>query len=137
MNIRPASRTDLNEIQRLLSQHNLPTADINENSVQFFVGESGCEIYGVIGLEKYDNIGLLRSLVVKESYKGQNLGLKLVNYLFEFGNRRAIQELFLLTDTAVDYFKKIGFVEIEKESTPKKLKKPESLKNYVRILQWL
>ncbi|HBH49363.1 MAG TPA: hypothetical protein DDX98_12020, partial [Bacteroidales bacterium] len=78
--------------------------------------------------EKYDNIGLLRSLVVKESYKGQNLGLKLVNYLFEFGNRRAIQELFLLTDTAVDYFKKIGFVEIEKESTPKKIKETREFK---------
>jgi len=36
--IQPAKREDLNEIVNLLSDNNLPTIDIKENTVQLFVG---------------------------------------------------------------------------------------------------
>jgi amino-acid N-acetyltransferase len=119
MNIRPAAQTELKEIERLLSENSLPVEDINDGKIQFFVGENDCEIFGVIGLEKYNELGLLRSLAVKNSYKGKKLGLSLVDYLFMFSNKRQIKELYLLTDTAVEYFQKIGFREVDREMVPK------------------
>lgn len=82
--IQPAKNSDLKEITSLLLDNQLPTIDINENTVQLFVGLINNEIIGTIGLEKYKPFGLLRSLAVNDEYKNHKIGEKLVKHLFYF-----------------------------------------------------
>ena len=102
--IKPAKRADLNEIVNLLSDNNLPTIDISENTVQLFNGLFDNKIIGIIGLEKYNNVGLLRSLAVKDTFKNQKIGERLVKHLLNFSSAEKIEELYLLTTTAEKYF---------------------------------
>ena len=66
-------------VKGLLSEANLPTSDITPEKLQtFFASESDGEVDGVVGLELYGNVGLLRSLVVPPRRRSQGLGSALV-----------------------------------------------------------
>lgn len=118
LNIRPATNTDLEDILNLLSANQLPTIDMNENSVQLFVALFNNELIGTIGIEKFNQLALLRSLAVKDKFKNQKVGEQLVNYLFDFSKVEHISELYLLTTTAEKYFYKFGFHKIDRLKVP-------------------
>lgn len=118
LKIQPATENDLKEIKSLLTVNQLPTEDINEKSVQLFISIFNNELIGTIGIEKYNQIGLLRSLAVKDEYRNQKVGEKLVNFLFDYCKGEQIRELYLLTTTAEKYFERIGFQKIDRNNVP-------------------
>jgi len=131
--IQPAKREDLNEIVNLLSDNNLPTIDIKENTVQLFVGLLNNKIIGIIGLEKYNGVGLLRSLAIKDTFKNQKFGERLVKQLLDFCSREKIEELYLLTTTAEKYFEKFGFQKTERFKIPETIKQTREFKDICPI----
>ncbi len=76
----------------------------------------GGEVVGVAGLELYGNQGLLRSVAVADSMHNRGYGAALANYVICEARKSRVQELFLLTTTAPEFFKKLGF----KEEKPRK-----------------
>ena len=57
----------------LLEDNNLPTEDLVDNSFEYFFAFGDKDnALGVIGLELFDNIGLLRSLVVSQESRGKD-----------------------------------------------------------------
>lgn len=119
MTLRKATENEYRAILHLLASNHLPTADIYEKKITLFVGVIENEIVATIGIELYGNEALLRSLCVKEGFKNQKLGEKMLSYLFNFCAAESIKTLFLLTTTAEHYFVRYGFEKIMRDETPK------------------
>lgn len=74
-------------MERLLSKYGLPTDDLHNNSVELFAKVEGDRLLGTIGLERYGESGLLRSLCIKESMRGKGLAKALVKELELYGRK--------------------------------------------------
>lgn len=117
MILRAARADDILQIVTLLSKDDLPT-DIEDHLDDFIVAENDGLVIGAIGLEQDGTSGLLRSLVVAESARGQRLGHRLCNRLFERAAQLRLSQLYLLTTTARDFFLKLGFQQTERADVP-------------------
>lgn len=109
---------EIEEIKAILREGNLPISDINEDNIRFFVIKADEEIIGIIGLERYNGIGLLRSLAVKDRYKKKGVGRQLIDTLVGYAKEQNLQELYLLTTTTEKYFERFGFENIERCFVP-------------------
>ena len=63
--IRPAKKNDLENLSELLERLELPLAGVQEHFSNFLVAEKNRRVIGAVGLEIYENVGLLRSLAVE------------------------------------------------------------------------
>ena len=118
INLDKANIKDLGFIEHLLKENNLPFEDIKTLGKDFFLAYEGSLLVGMIGLEKFNNIGLLRSFVVKEEYRNKGYGRKICDSLIQLAKLQNIRELYLLTTTAKKFFEIIGFKVIEKTIVP-------------------
>lgn len=118
IDITPINNSDLADVIKLLNNNNLPTIDIANSSIHLFVGKYNNEIVGVIGIEIYKTTGLLRSLAVEDSFKKLKIGTKLIRKIFNHSLSNNIADVYLLTETAPDYFKKFSFDEVDRSSVP-------------------
>jgi len=62
-------------------------------------------------------LGEIRSLIVKESYRGKKIGEGLIFTLLEEAKDLALQKVLVLTYKQ-SFFERLGFIEIPKESLP-------------------
>lgn len=122
MDLIKASTKDLDLIEGLLKQNDLPYQDIKTTGKDFFLAYDNSLFIGCVGLEKFDRIALLRSMVVKEKYRNKSYGKQICSLLMEYAKAQDIRELYLLTTTAKDFFEKIGFEIIERNSAPDAIK---------------
>lgn len=122
LNLIKAETKDLDLIIELLKQNDLPSQDIKTTGKEFFLGYYNSIFIGIVGLEKFDSIGLLRSMIVKEGYRNKGYGKQICISLIEYAKTQGIKELYLLTTTAEDFFEKIGFEVIERNSAPDAIK---------------
>ena len=79
--LRRADESDLAYVERLLSDAGLPSADLRTSPVRFYVGYDGDERIGVGDLERYGTDGLLRSVVVERSARGNGYGTAICDAL--------------------------------------------------------
>ena len=107
--IRTANDSDLAAVERMLSASDLPLDGVRENFASFVVAEDEHEIAGAAGLEKFGSAALLRSAVVAPEHRGNGIGRLLVEHLLERAEEAGIDELYLLTTTAENYFPRFGF----------------------------
>src|SRR5687768_2500673 len=106
----------------LLSAAKLPVQDLPEQPENFFVAITRNKVVGGIGLEQYGKYGLLRSLVVDPSWRGRQIADGLVRQLEKHAAQLGLESLFLLTETAPEYFQKKGFGFITRAEVPDVLK---------------
>lgn len=118
MKIREATNRDLDAVESLLSENNLPLDGVKENFSSFVVAEDAGEIAGAIGLERFGSVALLRSAVVSPEHRGSGVGRKLVEQVLERAEKDGIEELFLLTTTAEKYFPRFGFTPTSRSAVP-------------------
>lgn len=118
MKIREATNRDLDAVESLLSANNLPLDGVKENFSSFVVAEDRGKIAGAIGLEKFGSAALLRSAVVSPDYRGSGVGRRLVEHLLERAEKEGIEDLFLLTTTAENYFPRFGFARTNRLAVP-------------------
>jgi amino-acid N-acetyltransferase len=116
----------LEKLQQFLLANKLPHQDIDVESsnTKMFLGyydEVG-ELIGSGELEFYGDAALLRSLTVKENQRGKNLGKKIVDDLVSQARKASINNIFLLTETAKDFFEKKGFKTISRNAVPEHVK---------------
>jgi len=122
MKIRKATTRDLDAVEGLLSANDLPLDGVKENLSGFIVAEEGGRIIGAVGLEKFGSIALLRSAVVSNEHRGSGVGRRLVEHILERAEKDGIEELFLLTTTAEDYFPRFGFTRTTRSTVPPAVK---------------
>ena len=113
-----AAAVDLAIINRWLTEAHLPHDDLASQLPRFIVAHEGEVIVGVIGLEVYGHIGLLRSLVVRSDVRGRGIGRELVERLCAHATIQGVRDLYLLTVDTKDYFTILGFKHIERTLAP-------------------
>jgi amino-acid N-acetyltransferase len=80
------------------------------------------EPWGCVGLEIYGDSALLRSMAITPEHQGKGLGTALTEAIIEDARKRGIKTLFLLTETAEDFFRRFGFQKVEREVVPENVK---------------
>lgn len=120
--IEKITKSALEKAKNLLVENDLPIEDIEASPITFFIATMNNNTVGTIGLEHYHEIGLLRSLAVKNNYKDLKIGSDLIEHLVKYCKKNSIKELYLLTTTAEKYFEKFNFQRIPRVDTPTVIK---------------
>ena len=110
---------DESAVKNLLSESSLPVADITAKHMEHFFGcGSGSKLEGVVGLELYGEVALLRSLAVAASRRGAGLGSVLVAHAERYAREQGAKSLYLLTTTADAFFLRRGLCPGPKRRSP-------------------
>ncbi len=117
MTIAPLGPEWRREVVDLLTASQLPVSDLS-NRIQMLGVWKEAQLVGVIGLEPYGDVGLLRSLAVDRSVRGTGLGGRLVEELESLAGSEGIGALYLLTTTAESFFEKRGYQCVPRETAP-------------------
>ena len=110
-------------VKRLLRESYLDCSDLTPEHLRHFFGSGKKEkLEGVVGLELFETVGLLRSLAVVSSRQKSGLGSKLVAHAEDYARSRGIKFLYLLTVTAEDFFRQRGYQRCRREDAPSAIK---------------
>ncbi len=113
-----AQPQDLAKICTLLQAQQLPVEDISDHISFLLIRNTANRIVGCCGLESYSSAGLLRSLVVDPAFQGKGLGKQLAQQTLEIAKKKELEAVYLLTTTAADFFRKIGFHPVSRTEVP-------------------
>lgn len=113
-----ATTETIDYVEELLEASGLPTRDLREAPAEFYFGYDGGRRVGVGGLECYGTEGLLRSVVVEESARGEGVGTVLCERLERTARAEGIERLYLLTTTAAEFFDRRGYATIDRSEPP-------------------
>lgn len=117
--IRQATTDDLPAIAQILGNAGLPFSDIGESHLpDFLVVEKDGAVVGCVGIERYGNDALLRSLAVDASRQGVGQGRHLVDAIETYARETRVKRLFLLTNSASGFFEDHGYHEIARDTAP-------------------
>lgn len=117
MHIEPLSPNG--ELRALLERCGLPVADLAAaTSLQCYGCRRDDRLLGVVALESYGAVALLRSLAVAPEARGSGLGQALVRFAERAAAARHIGQLYLLTNTAAPFFAKLGYQATARETAP-------------------
>lgn len=86
------------------------------------VAKAGAKVVGVIGVEIQGRAGLLRSLCVKQAYRGQGIAKVLNSRIVAYARANKIERLYLFTLSAERFASKLGFHKIDKKQVPKSIR---------------
>lgn len=107
------------ELLALLERCGLPVADIaTATALRFYGCQRDGRLLGVVALESYGAVALLRSLAVSAEARRSGLGYALVRFAERQAAARQIACLYLLTTTAAAFFAKLGYQAMARESAP-------------------
>ena len=110
-------------VKQLLSESGLPIEDINEQHLRHFFGcGSDIILEGLVGLELYGDVALLRSLAVSPARRGAGWGSKLVAHAEHHAHEQGVKSLYLLTTTAEPFFLRLGYARLPRDEAPEAIK---------------
>ena len=119
MIIRPGVAADFAIVEGWLRDAALPVEDLTPDHMNdFLVAVVDTRPAGMIGLEQFDKLGLLRSLVIDPAARRSGIGRQLVAALEAKAVARGVAELWLLTIDAEAYFLKLGYEIKERDRAP-------------------
>ena len=107
--ITPAAPADLPAILALLAASKLPRATIEDHVASTLVARHESAVVGTAALELYGDAALLRSVTVATELRGQGLGIALTLAALDLARRHRVRTVYLLTETAGQFFPKFGF----------------------------
>jgi amino-acid N-acetyltransferase len=109
------------QIINLLQSQKLPSEDLPLLLNDFYIALEEDKLIGVIGMERYSHYGLLRSMAVHPGYRNRHIAETLVNMLEDKAAATGITSMFLLTETAANYFERKGYDTITRDDVPNDL----------------
>ena len=106
-------------VKHLLNLSKLNVSDLTPEHLKYFFGlGTKDEPEGIVGLELFKTIGLLRSLAVVQTRRRNGLGSKLVAHAEDYAGSHGIKSLYLLTNTAETFFMHRGYKRIRRDDAP-------------------
>lgn len=113
-----ADQRDLSYVESLLAAEDLPVRDVRSKPECFYVALEGDDPVGVGGLEVRGTEGLVRSLVVEPSVRGDGYGTRICDRLEDEARADGVEALYLLTTTAADFFAARGYEVVDRSAAP-------------------
>lgn len=114
MRIDRSSPDDIPAVEALLAAAGLPLDGAAEALSLGVVGRAGDRVVAASSIERYGTSGLLRSVVVAEDQRGTGLGREIVAAAEQLACDQGIGDLYLLTETAPDWFPQLGYEVVER-----------------------
>jgi amino-acid N-acetyltransferase len=113
---------EFNQFKELIADAGLPIEDLNYQK-QILISFFEQHVFiATAGLEIYGTDALLRSVAVVKEKQKQGIGSLIFEHLKPVLVENKIQNLYLLTETAKDFFLKKGFELIERKDVPESVK---------------
>jgi amino-acid N-acetyltransferase len=116
--VRPAVTGDLPAVRSLLTHAALPLDGVDAAFRNGLVAEAGGAVVGAAAIEPYGPDGLLRSVVVAPELRGSGLGQSLVAAAEASACALGVRDLYLLTETATDWFPRVGYETLPRDAAP-------------------
>jgi amino-acid N-acetyltransferase len=104
-----ARNSDLSALLALLERSGLPQEGLANHLATTIVARSGGAVVGSAALEVYGGAALLRSVAVDATLRGQGLGQRLTRAALDLARQRGVATVYLLTETAAEFFPRFGF----------------------------
>ena len=121
---------DLQQVQDLLRSNKLPYQDIQlDGNILISYHDGDGKMIGSGGLEFYNSYALLRSVAVDEKQRGKSFGKYIVGDLLDRARGNSMKSVFLLTETAHDFFLQRGFVDTSRDRVPVEIKESSEFKS--------
>ncbi|HEX5133641.1 MAG TPA: arsenic resistance N-acetyltransferase ArsN2 [Candidatus Krumholzibacteria bacterium] len=117
-----ATPADLSEVSELLHTTGLSAEGLDGFVDTLLVSRSRGRIIGCAGLEIRGASALLRSVAVDVGWQGRGLGTELVKKAMLLAQARGVRELFLLTESADEYFAHLGFARCARGDAPEAIR---------------
>jgi amino-acid N-acetyltransferase len=116
MELNRATPGDVAAVEALLADAGLPLDGAAEAFELGIVGRFPPDgpVVAAAAIERFDHDGLLRSVVVAPEHRGTGLGHELVAAAEVLAVESGIRDLWLLTETAVDWFPRLGYRVVER-----------------------
>jgi len=128
--LRPARAADLPALVCLLKECGLGAEGIGAHFPGgYVVVDSGGDLTGAAGMERYGEDGLLRSVAVATDRRGSGLGALLVRNRLKWAAERRLRAVYLLTTTAAPFFEQLGFWRIERDEAPEEIRASEQFES--------
>ena len=119
----PLTRHERPELAAALNEAGLPADDIAELGRKFYRYRTlDGEVIGYGGLEPYGANALLRSITVLPAWRGKGLGESLTAILARRAFNLGARDLYLLTNTAQGFFKKLSFNVVDRTTAPEAIR---------------
>ena len=102
----------------LLEASGLPSSDLEAARPCLFGMIDDDRLVGMVGLEVYGEVALLRSLAVAPDWRASGLGSALVQHAEGWAAAHGVADVFLLTTTASTFFGKRGYEAAPRDEAP-------------------
>jgi UDP-N-acetylmuramate: L-alanyl-gamma-D-glutamyl-meso-diaminopimelate ligase len=121
--MRPAQREDMAAVREMLAQVGLESELArDEHTPSFFVLRNEKGVVGAVALEVLADDAILRSLAVDPEYRGAGYGWMLADMAVAQARWRGVRRIYLLTETASDFFAaKFGFRVVDRSTLSKQV----------------
>ena len=113
-----ATPEDWPRIEALLGSVELPLDGLREHLGTTLVARIDNKIVGCVALELHGDYALLRSVAVDKSHQGQGLGHDLTRAALDLARQRGVGRVYLLTETAGEFFPRFGFRPTSRAEVP-------------------
>jgi amino-acid N-acetyltransferase len=109
MRIERAEPADVEQVEALLTAAHLPLEGAREALALGVVGRDHGRVVAAAAVERFGVAGLLRSVVVDEPARSAGHGRAIVAAAEDLARAQGIVELYVLTETAIDWFPRLGY----------------------------
>ena len=115
---RLATAEDREAIAALLDAEHLPSSDLDTSGVLLIAAQDEGRLVGCVGIEPHGDVGIIRSLAVTPAFRGRGIARALVTRAETLASERGILCLYLLTENAVEFWKKARYVVVSRTEAP-------------------
>lgn len=106
------------EVEVLLQQAGLSTMGLDSAYAQGWVALSGARVVGFLTADQVGEAALVRSLAIDPGWRRQGVAARLLARCKRDWRAQGVRQLWLLTETAVDWFTQQGFQQVTREELP-------------------
>jgi UDP-N-acetylmuramate: L-alanyl-gamma-D-glutamyl-meso-diaminopimelate ligase len=103
--VTPARPGDMQDVRDIAAEMKLVDAGLGDtNAANFLVLRNETGFVGCVGLEVYGEDAILRSLAITKTARGVGYGWLLADTAIQVARHRGVRRIYLLTETASDFF---------------------------------
>jgi UDP-N-acetylmuramate: L-alanyl-gamma-D-glutamyl-meso-diaminopimelate ligase len=125
--MRPAHREDMAAVRRALAVTSLEEAARDDQFGTFYVLRNEDGTVGCVSLEVLGDDAILRALAVDPKFRGAGYGWMLADMAVSQARWRGVRRIYLLTETASDFFAaKFGFRVVDRSTLSKQVAASET-----------